>query len=72
MFNIGHIYQQNNQTERALLSWIESYQIAKQIGYAQVLAALEELAEQLGLPNGLDDWEASAEKLKTASKPSPP
>lgn len=63
-FNIGHIYQRNNQIETALLSWIESYQIAKQIGYAQVLAALEELAEQLGLPNGLEGWEALAEKLK--------
>ena len=72
LFNIGHIYQQHNQIEKALLSWIESYQIAKQIGNAQALAALEKLAEQRGLPNGLDGWEALAEKLKTAGEPSLP
>jgi tetratricopeptide (TPR) repeat protein len=60
LFNIGHIHGQNNEPREALQSWVAAYQIAKKIGHAQVLNALEKLAGQIGLPNGLAGWEALA------------
>jgi hypothetical protein len=43
---------------------VDSYLIAKQIGYAEVLKALSELAPQLGLPEGLDGWEMLSNRMK--------
>ena len=34
------------------------------MGLAQVLQALENLANQLGLPGGLDGWQALAEQME--------
>ena len=56
-FNIGHIHWQNDQKKDAYASWVSVYTIAKKIGNAQVLEALEGLAEQLELPGGLEGWE---------------
>ena len=58
LFNIGHIYQQNGEQTLAMQYWRESYQIAQKIGHAQSLNALEALAGQIGLPNGLASWAA--------------
>ena len=39
-----------------------AYQVAQQIGYAQVLQALDNLAKQMG-GSGLEDWERLAQQL---------
>ena len=56
LFNMGHIHLQNDQQEQAIATWLQAYSIAKQIGLAQDLAALEDLAKQLG-GEGLAYWE---------------
>jgi tetratricopeptide (TPR) repeat protein len=66
--NIGHIYWQNGQQKEALLSWIAGYQSAQKIGYAQALNALESMAEQLGLKDGLQGWERLAQQTREKSK----
>jgi tetratricopeptide (TPR) repeat protein len=35
LFNIGHIYKQNENLEQAIGVWRKSYQMAKKIGRAQ-------------------------------------
>ena len=67
LFNMGHIYAQNEQQGEALGAWLAAYQIAARIGWAQVLAALVELAGQLGLPGGLAGWAALAEQAGGAA-----
>jgi len=47
LFNIGHIHLQSKE-QQALATWREVYQIAKKIGLAQALDALEKLAKDLG------------------------
>jgi hypothetical protein len=37
--------------------------LAKKINLAQVLAALEQLAPQLGMENGLDSWQELADRM---------
>jgi len=62
LFNMGHIHMQNKQVREAFSAWVTAYVIAKQIGYAQVLQALANLAPQLGLPEGLEGWEELAKR----------
>jgi tetratricopeptide (TPR) repeat protein len=64
--NIGHIHWQNDEQREALQSWVAAYQIAQKIGEAQALNALEKLAGQLGLPNGLAGWEVLAQRMNAA------
>ncbi|MCG2788315.1 MAG: tetratricopeptide repeat protein [Anaerolineae bacterium] len=64
LFNMGHIYAQNEQIQEAAGAWVTSYQIAKTIGYAQILQALANLAPKLGLPLGLDGWEMLAKRMQ--------
>ena len=70
LFNIGHIHWQANERQQAKQKWIQVYQIAKKINLAQVLAALESLAKQLG-GEGLDYWEQLSAKDSDA-KPTLP
>jgi len=58
LFNIGHIHLQNKELEEAMKAWITVYGMAKKIGLAQALDALENLAGGLGLRGkGLEAWE---------------
>jgi len=57
LFNLANIYKQKGNNERALVTWRKAYQIAKKIGLAQVLDALEKGAKQLG-GDGLAFWES--------------
>ncbi|MFK7891894.1 MAG: CHAT domain-containing protein [Granulosicoccus sp.] len=57
MFNIGHIEYQNDKKEEALQTWGQVYQLANSRGIAQALTALESLADQLNLPDGIRSWE---------------
>ena len=57
LFNIGHIHQQNAETEEAMIIWVEVYRLAKKMNLAQALNALENLAPQLGIKDGLEGWE---------------
>jgi len=47
----GYYIYQNNDHQNAVMHWVKSYRIAKEIGEAQVLSALENLAQQLGGKN---------------------
>jgi hypothetical protein len=53
----GYIYQQNGELQQAMSTWMEVYKIAKQIGLAEALDNLENLAKQLG-GDGLAYWKA--------------
>jgi tetratricopeptide (TPR) repeat protein len=57
LFNMGNIHWQANQQEQAMATWLQAYSIAKQIGLALALAALESMGKQLG-GEGLAYWEA--------------
>ncbi|MCK5919090.1 MAG: hypothetical protein KAG34_11720, partial [Cocleimonas sp.] len=57
LFNMGHIYHQNKQPEKAITIWLEVYAMAKPMRLAQALSALQDLADQLGMGGGLDAWE---------------
>ena len=63
LFNMGHIYMQNDQPQEALGAWLTVYRLARQMNLAQALQALEGLAGQLGLPGGLAGWEALSRQL---------
>ena len=64
LFNMGHIHMQNEAMDKALSAWINVYQLAKPMQLAQVLDALAGLAPQLGMPEGLEGWEALAKQHK--------
>ena len=61
------IYFKNNESEKAMQTWIEVYQIAQPMGLAQILDTLEKLAPQIGLPDGLKSWALLAQQA--AKKP---
>ena len=66
LFNIGHIYMQNEEVPEAMSAWLSVYAMAKEMSLAQVLQALENLADQFGLPDdaptGLDFWQMLLEQ----------
>ncbi|MEP4888680.1 MAG: tetratricopeptide repeat protein [Aliiglaciecola sp.] len=57
LFNIGHIHYQNGEKHQAVEDWGSVYVIAKEIGNDQALQALEGLAPQIGLEDGIAGWE---------------
>ena len=63
LFNMGHIYLQNEEGPNAITSWVTVYRMAKPMNLAQVLQALENLALQLGLPGGLNGWEQLSQQM---------
>ncbi len=64
LFNIGINHYLKQNILAAVSAWVNSYLIAKQIGQAQVLQALAKFAPTLGLPEGLDGWDALAQKMQ--------
>ncbi len=64
LFNMGHIHWQNDKPKEAMSAWVTVYDIAKKIKLAQVLEALENLAEHLELPGGMNGWETLRDKMK--------
>jgi hypothetical protein len=62
---MGHIHWQNGEQPQAVSAWVTVYRLAKQMNLAQALAALENLAGQLGLPGGPDAWERLAQQAET-------
>ena len=62
LFNIGHIQRTKQDTEAAMSSWLTAFQIAKEIGLAQGLEALEALAKEMGHEDGLGFWESLSAK----------
>jgi len=64
LFNIGHIFLENNDENQAIACWLGVYRIAKEIGNAQALAALENLAKSLG-GSGLEDWERLSQQMES-------
>ena len=63
LFNIGHIHLQNEEVAEAIQTWITVYGIAQKINLANVLQALEELAEGIGLEGSLQGWERLAQQM---------
>ncbi|MCX6049206.1 MAG: tetratricopeptide repeat protein [Chloroflexi bacterium] len=63
LFNMGHIYWQNEQEQAAVEAWVTVYRLAKRINLAQVLAALTQLANSLGLEGELEGWEALSQQM---------
>ena len=63
LFNLGGMHWQNGEQEEALGVWAATYRLAARINLANVLAALEDLAQQLGLPGGLAGWQALVDGL---------
>jgi hypothetical protein len=53
---------QNEENQQALSAWVQVYRLAKPMQLAQALDALEQLADQLGLPGGMQGWDKLAEK----------
>ena len=64
LFNIGHIYLENKQSETAIQIWVKVYQLAKPMQLAQALDALENAAKDLGSEEGLALWERLAQDAK--------
>jgi tetratricopeptide (TPR) repeat protein len=71
LFNMGHFFMQNGQVQEAVSTWVTVYRLATQINLAQVLQALEQLAGQLGLADGLAGWEALSRRMADAQAGSP-
>jgi hypothetical protein len=65
---MGHIHLQNEDVPQAISAWVTVYQLAKPMQLTQVINALEQLAGQLGLPDGLDSWEKLAQQMKKQKK----
>jgi hypothetical protein len=63
--NIGHIHLRNYQQSQASAAWVQVYTLAKKMNLAQALDALKDLAPQIGLEDGLQDWERLAEALES-------
>ncbi len=68
LFNIGHIHLQNEEVPQAIQAWVTVYQLAKPMQLSQALEALENLAGQLGLPDGLNSWETLAQQMNENSQ----
>jgi tetratricopeptide (TPR) repeat protein len=62
LFNMGDIHLNNREPQQALASWVEAYRIAREIGWAEALQNLDNLAKQVGGP-GLELWETLARQL---------
>ena len=63
LFNIGHIHLQNEEIQEALDMWVQAYRIAKQIGWAEALNNLDNLAKEQG-GAGLEFWEELARQFE--------
>ncbi|MFT5164712.1 MAG: tetratricopeptide (TPR) repeat protein, partial [Alteromonadaceae bacterium] len=69
MFNMGSIHWQNDEQQEAMAAWLGVYQMAKPMGLAKVLNALESLAGKIGLAGGLEGWEKlSQQQSENASE----
>ncbi len=64
LFNMGHIHKQNGEMTEAMGAWVTAYGIAKKINLAQVLEALKNLADGLGLSGGLAAWDMLAQQVE--------
>ncbi|MDG4550665.1 MAG: tetratricopeptide repeat protein [Candidatus Contendobacter sp.] len=62
LFNIGGVYLQKNGHKQSVGYFVAAYQAAKAIDYAEVLVALENLAEEQG---GLDFWEQLSQQMES-------
>ena len=64
LFNMGHIHAQNDEMPEAVRAWVTVYQLAKPMQLAQILDALASLAPQLGLAEGLEEWEMLSQQME--------
>ncbi|HLO32067.1 MAG TPA: serine/threonine-protein kinase [Anaerolineales bacterium] len=64
LFNMGHLYVQIGQVRAAAHAWGTVYVLAKQANLDQALQRLSDLAPKVGLPEGLNGWEALAQHMQ--------
>ena len=62
LFNIGTIHMENKEDQQALSTWVQVYQLARPMQLVYVLDMLEQLADQLKLPGGMQGWDKLAEQ----------
>ena len=65
LFNMGVMHlekKQLDQVDQAIAAFVAAYRIARDIGLAETLQNLDNLAKQLG-GTGLEYWEALAQQL---------
>lgn len=67
-FNLGVIQFRYGEPQEALKHWISAYRQAQSIGLTAVLQDLEQLAPIIGLPNGLEGWEALARRIESGKR----
>ncbi|MCP4696651.1 MAG: tetratricopeptide repeat protein [Gammaproteobacteria bacterium] len=67
LFNMGYIHLQNQEMQEGVPVFITVYKIAKQIGEAQTLEALDGLGKQFG-GEGLAFWERLLQQNSTISE----
>lgn len=67
LFNLGLFHWQNDEPAEAFGAWVTAYRQARSMGLSQVLDTLEKLADQPGLPGGLDAWETLAQRMDQAA-----
>ncbi len=60
LFNLGHIHWTKKEQQQAVRAWVTVFVIAKQIGEAQALKELDNLAKYFG-QKGIEFWEKLAE-----------
>ena len=60
--NQGHVHRQKGNIEEAVDTWLNAYQLAKEMNLLSVLQRLAKLGPSVGFREGLDDWEALAQK----------
>ncbi|WP_417910848.1 hypothetical protein [Candidatus Electronema sp. PJ] len=61
---MGHLHRDKGEEEKAQQTWLQAYLLAKEIGLAEALQNLAQLAEKLGWEGGLQAWQTLAEKYK--------
>jgi tetratricopeptide (TPR) repeat protein len=62
LFNLGRIQAAGRDARSATSSWLAAFRIASGIGLSEALHSLEDLAKELGHPEGLAFWESLLEK----------
>ena len=62
LFNIAHIHRAKKEGEQATSNFVKAYVVAKEIGYSQILEALESMTQDQG---GLAFWGNMANQLES-------
>jgi len=62
LFNLGHIFWQNEQPEKAMETWGFVYDISRKYNLKKGIEELSVIASELGLSEGVGYWEMRIEE----------